>query len=87
MVESQTEIRPRLTRCFLAVFPELNEKTVFAATPSSLEGWDSVATLSLVAVIEEEFGVQVDFSELMSALSYEQISDYLAKQMEGRNRK
>jgi len=80
----QGEMQSRLTRCFLAVFPELNENEVAAASPSSVNGWDSVATLNLITVIEEEFGVQIDFMDLMSALSFEQISVYLQKRMESR---
>jgi acyl carrier protein len=70
-------IQSHVKRCFLAVFPELAESEVVAATPSTVGGWDSVATLNLITVMEEEFGVQIDFVDLMDALSYEQISEYL----------
>ncbi len=77
------DIQARLTRCFLAVFPELTAAAAPAATPSSVTGWDSVATLNLIIVIEEEFGVEIDFVDLMEALSYEQISSYLQKRIDG----
>jgi acyl carrier protein len=76
------EIQSRLTRCFLAVFPDLPAGAVLAATPSSVKDWDSVATLNLIIVIEEEFGVEIDFVDLMEALSYEQLATYLRKRIE-----
>jgi acyl carrier protein len=79
------EMQSHLTRCFLAVFPELTESEVLAATPSSVSAWDSVATLNLITVIEEEFGVLIDYVDLMSTLSYQQIAAYLQKRMEARN--
>jgi acyl carrier protein len=75
------DIQIRLTRCFLAVFPELTENDVLTATPSSVKGWDSIATLNLLTVIEEEFGVQIDFADLMTALSYEQLAAELQKRL------
>jgi acyl carrier protein len=75
------DIQIRLTRCFLAVFPELIESDVLTATPSSVKGWDSIATLNLLTVIEEEFNVQIDFTELMNGLSYEQLAADLQKRL------
>ncbi len=81
------KMQSRLTKCFLAVFPELTGEAVLAATPSSVKGWDSIATLNLIVVIEEEFGVEIDFADLMEALSYEQISAYLRQRIDGRDEK
>jgi len=71
------ELQSRLTKCFHAVFPQLAESEVVTATPASVKGWDSIATLNLITVIEEEFRVQIDFVDWMKALSYEQISSDL----------
>jgi acyl carrier protein len=79
------ELHARLTKCFLAVFPELTENTVQTATPSSVASWDSVATLNLLTVVEEEFGVEIDFVDVMDDLSYPQIAGYLQKRSESRN--
>ena len=76
------EMQSHLMRCFLAVFPELDESTVCTAAPSSVERWDSVATINLITVIEEEFGVQIDFVDLMHNLSYERISEHLRERIQ-----
>ncbi|HWH57905.1 MAG TPA: acyl carrier protein [Terriglobales bacterium] len=53
------DLEPRLTACFAAVLPELNPAQIAGATAASVPNWDSVATVTLLAVIEEEFGVSL----------------------------
>jgi len=54
----------RLMRCFQVVFPSLPEAKIAEASQSSVENWDSIATITLGTVIEEEFSVQMDFEKL-----------------------
>jgi len=68
----------------MAVFPELTPNEVEAATPASVKSWDSVATLNLLTVIEEEFGVEIDFTSLLESLSYAQIAVYVQKRLRAR---
>jgi acyl carrier protein len=59
----------RLILCFKNVFPEMRDTEVRIATSSSVADWDSVAMVTLVTLLEEEFGLQVqpeDFDELVS---------------------
>lgn len=74
------ELKARLVRCFLAVFPNLTASEVDAATPASVSSWDSVATLNLLLVIQEEFGVEIEFTDLVDGLSYQRIAAYLQNQ-------
>ena len=60
----------RLTRCFAAVFPKLSPETIHAATLETLSTWDSVAMVTLVALIEEEFEVSFDLNEIGRLNSY-----------------
>lgn len=71
-----------LTKCFVAVFPELKPEEILVATPATVKSWDSVATLNLLTVIEEEFGIEVDFTKLLESLSYEQIDAYVRHGLE-----
>jgi len=73
--------RSRLERCFRAVFPDLDEEQLYNATPFSVRAWDSLATVNLLALIEEEFGVQVRLGE-PSTVSFEGILDGLQKGLE-----
>jgi acyl carrier protein len=65
--------RERLVRCFRAVFGSLTLEEISRASADSVEGWDSVATVTLAAVVEEEFGFQLDPSELEELTSFERI--------------
>lgn len=71
------EVRGRLTRCFAAVFPALPEDRVHTAQPSTVNGWDSVASVTLIALVEEEFGVEFDVQEIANLLSFGKLLDYL----------
>ena len=73
--------RYRLARCFQAIFPELEDEQLDEATPYSIRTWDSIATVSLLALIEEEFGVQVRLQE-PSTVSFAGILDMLRKHRE-----
>lgn len=65
------EIRQRLVNCFIAVFPTLNVEHLELVAPSSVEGWDSVATVTLMSVIEEEFEMEVDPENIEALLSFD----------------
>lgn len=72
-----SDVHDRLVRCFAAVFPALHEAEIRRANTSSVGGWDSLATINLVAVVEEEFAVQVPPGDLEQLVSFELILDYL----------
>ncbi len=56
------EPRVRLAQCFRMVFPNLKEDAdIFAATQATVPEWDSVAAITLVNVLEEEFQIVMDF--------------------------
>ena len=76
-----TDIRSRLIQCFSAVFPELSEEQIQHASIETVETWDSFAAVTLLAVVQEEFGVQIEDADLMELTSFERMLAYL----QGRN--
>lgn len=72
-------IHERLTKCFSAVFPQISQEQIPFAGRGSIAGWDSVATVTLFAAIEEEFGVVLDVEELQNLDSFHEISEHLYK--------
>lgn len=72
-------IHRRLVKCFSAVFPALSENEIQTASPYSVATWDSVATVTLLEVIEEEFEVTFDADELDRLTSFKEILDYLSR--------
>ena len=49
------ETQKRVTRCFSAVFPNLSQDEIFQASTTNVKAWDSVAGVTLFAMIEEEY--------------------------------
>lgn len=63
--------RDRLIRCFQAVFPDLSESEAARATAQRVGSWDSVATVTLAAVVEEEFGAQFQPDDIENLTSFD----------------
>jgi acyl carrier protein len=72
-----SETRSRLVNCFAVVFPSLSPAEIPVASINSVGSWDSLATVNLIAVIEEEFKIQVSPDDLTEMVSFELILDYL----------
>ena len=75
MAESQD----RLVRCFSSVFPTLSEAEIRASDVVLLFDLDSLAGVTLVTLIDQEFGVNVDLPDLLELGSFEKISQFLRK--------
>jgi len=73
------EHEDRLVRCFASVFADLSPDQIRTATVDSLPKWDSLASVTLVAVIEQEFGIQIDISDLPQLSSFGSIQKYLGR--------
>ncbi|MCX6347919.1 MAG: acyl carrier protein [Candidatus Aureabacteria bacterium] len=73
------EADARLIRCFSAVFPALSREEIRAASIETVSDWDSLAAVRLVAVLEEEFGLQIDLVELQEMNSFASIRHFLMK--------
>jgi acyl carrier protein len=71
------EARARLMNCFAAVFPGLPAAEIPTATPLTVAAWDSIANVTLLAVVEEEFGITVDADDLERLTSFEAMLEYL----------
>jgi acyl carrier protein len=74
------EIQNRLVNCFQIVFPGLPGPEIPTATQASVQTWDSIAAITLVNVIEDEFGIQMDFDMLPELDSFPRILLYLQKE-------
>jgi len=70
----------RLVRCFASVFPTLSEGEIRASDVVPLFDIDSLAGVTLVTLIDQEFGVNVELTELLELGSFEAISQFLRKQ-------
>ena len=73
------DIEPRLIRCFTAVFPDVPADLITTYHQNNTTGWDSVATATLFAVIEEEFAIELDLDDLQNLDSFARLQEYLSR--------
>jgi acyl carrier protein len=71
------DTRARLVKCFAAVFPALPAADIPAASTETVGEWDSLASLTLIMTLEEEFGLEIDPEELEHLVSFEVILEHL----------
>ena len=71
------ETRQRLEKCFQLVFPELPQDGIASSSTATVGAWDSVATITLMNVVEDEFGVEMDLDDLANLDSFEKLCAYV----------
>jgi acyl carrier protein len=64
------DIEQRLRACFYVVFPDIHRDAIATVSQEAFPGWDSVAHVTLIAALSEEFGVEFDFEEFAGATTY-----------------
>lgn len=70
-------IDQRLEKIFATVFPDLPAQRIKSASQDSVETWDSVAAITLMNLIEEDFEIEMDFDDVAELTSFSKIHDYL----------
>jgi acyl carrier protein len=73
------ETKARLERCFAAAFPGLSATQMEQASPATMAAWDSVASVTLFALVEEEFALEIDVQDMQELLSFQKLLEYLRK--------
>ena len=75
------EIRQRLTKCFQVVFLDLPQEAIPGASTDTLAAWDSVSAITLMNVVEDEFGVKLDLDDLAGLDSFEKFYSHLQQRL------
>ena len=71
------EVDDRLLRCFSSVFPDLTPDQIRTPSAEFLSAWDSLTAVTLVAVLEEEFGMQINLMDLPEQVTFEAVQKYI----------
>ncbi len=71
------ETRTRLIKCFETVFPDMPEAEIPNASQGSVAAWDSIAAITLLNVIEDEFQIALDLELAGELDSFSKIYEYL----------
>jgi acyl carrier protein len=67
----------RLKRCFASTFPAASASEIETARIEDMQGWDSLRGVTLLAVLEEQFALQMDMEELLALGTYDAVGEYL----------
>ena len=73
------DIKTRLIKCFEAVFPDMPEGEIPSATQSTVPAWDSIAAITLLNVMEDEFQITMDLELVGDLDSFASVYEYLKK--------
>ncbi len=79
-MREDTDTHARLIRCFLGVFPELPDGEIQTVSLSTIASWDSVATITVLTVIEESLASSFEPEELEHLASFNSIMVHLWSQ-------
>ena len=72
-----TNTNQRLAACFANAFPAIKPDEISTVSAASLPAWDSVAHMTLLSAVSEEFGVELDPDDYEELVSFPLIADYL----------
>ena len=76
-------VKARLRDCFAAVFPSAAPDELEGASTDTVADWDSLATVRLVAVVEEEFDVVLELEDLEQLSSFERVQRIVEARLAG----
>lgn len=71
--------RQRLIACFSTVFPDISMEEIERLSTAGYPEWDSIAGIQLACVIEEEFNIAIESTDLEELTSFDLVLDYLEK--------
>ena len=74
------DIQPLLLTCFQATFPKLDQATLLTLKQQDYPAWDSLASITLVRLIEEQFGLEIDLFDLEDLDSFAAMEAYIRKE-------
>ena len=75
------DTKARLITCFKAVFPDLSAVQAESASASTVAAWDSVATVTLAAAVEEEFDLQLEPEDLEKMDSFANVHNLVTQRV------
>ena len=76
-------LEDRLAECFSAVFPNRSREELVTASRDSFQEWDSLAGVTLLTLLEEEFRLEFDLTDVEHLGSFHSVLDYLAANVPG----
>jgi len=73
----------RLMRCFSSVFPAASRDEISSQSLEEITGWDSLRVVTLLAVLDEQFGVQMEVPDLLELGTFSAIKEFVLQRTNG----
>ena len=74
-------IQKRLSRIFNKAFPSVEVAEAPSATMDNVQGWDSIATLTLFMLCEEDFGIKLGYDRIAETKSFNDLFKLLESKL------
>jgi acyl carrier protein len=71
--------KARLVECFSAVFPALSQEEIVSAKQAELAQWDSLATVNLMMLVEEQFKTFIPPEQFEELVSFDVFLEFLGR--------
>lgn len=73
------DVKIKLAHCFSLAFPQMDPKQYETATADNTSNWDSIAQVTLLSLIGEEFGIDINFEEFEGATSFDSLANRISE--------
>jgi acyl carrier protein len=70
-------LKDRVADCFCAIFPEHSREELLTASRESIPEWDSLAGVTLLTLLQQEFNLDIDLGELEHFNSVPAVVEYV----------
>ena len=70
-------LKDRTIDCFGALFPNYTRAQLLTASRESIPEWDSLAGVTLLTLLQQEFQLEIDLAELEHFNSVKAVLDYV----------
>ena len=84
-MSNSSDLSGRLASCFAIAFPDLTPREIPSAAMGSVASWDSLAVVTLISLIEEEFNLSIPPDDVVDLVSFELILEYLRRRQSEAN--
>jgi acyl carrier protein len=78
------DVKQRLAKCFSAVFPEFSPEDIGKISAECAVSADSLSAVTLLAVVEEEFGIDLKVDDMENFASFERVLERVNEALQSR---
>jgi acyl carrier protein len=75
------DVKTRLVGCMRIVFPDVPESDIPLLSQATTTKWDSIAAITILNVVEDQFGIEMDLDRIAEFNSFDTIYAYLQQQL------